>query len=127
MEKILVLGASPNPVRHSNRTVHNLKTANYIPVPLGIRDGEIAGFEILKGQPELENITGVSMYLNAARQKEYYDYLVSLSPKYVIFNPGAENPELVNILKENGIEPIIACNLTMLVLDAMPKEHLENQ
>lgn len=126
MEKILVLGASPNPVRHSNRTVHNLKTANYIPVPLGVRDGEIAGVEILKGTPELKDITGVTLYLNARHQPAYYDYILGLSPKYVIFNPGAENAEFVKILNEAGIEPIIACNLTLLALDAMPKIHSES-
>jgi len=32
----------------------------------------------------------------------------------VIFNPGAENPELSTMLKEAGIEPVEACTLVML-------------
>ncbi|KAA3624505.1 MAG: CoA-binding protein [Bacteroidetes bacterium] len=126
MEKILVLGASPNPVRYSNRAVHSLKMANYLPVPLGVRDGEIAGIEILKGKPKLENIAGVTLYLNARRQSDYYDYILDLSPRFVIFNPGTENPEFVQTLKNSGIDPIMACNLTMLALDDMPKPMANN-
>jgi predicted CoA-binding protein len=120
MEKILVLGASPNPVRYSNRAVHSLKTASYDPVLLGIREGKVAGNEILTGMPELEGITGVTLYLNARRQSQYYDYILGLSPRYVIFNPGTENPEFIQLLRASGIEPIVACNLTMLALNAMP-------
>lgn len=127
MEKILVLGASPNPVRYSNRAVHSLKTASYLPVPLGVRDGEIAGIKILKGMPMLEDIAGVTLYLNARRQSDYYDYILGLSPRFVIFNPGTENPEFVQILNGSGIEPIMACNLTMLALDHMPKPRVNNQ
>jgi predicted CoA-binding protein len=123
MEKILVLGASPNGHRHSNLAVHRLKSEGYLPVPLGIRQGEIAGYEILAGMPALKGITGVSLYLNAERQVEYYDYVLGLVPKYVIFNPGTENPVFVKMLNEAGINPVIACNLTLLALDAMPKNH----
>lgn len=120
MEKILVLGASPNPVRYSHRAVHSLKTARYIPVPLGVRDGKIAGHPILTGMPELSDIAGVTLYLNARRQSDYYDYILGLSPRYVIFNPGTENPEFAKMLHDSGIEPIVACNLTMLALGSMP-------
>jgi len=126
MEKILVLGASPNGHRHSNLAVHRLKTEGYLPVPLGIRKGEIAGYEILLGKPELKGITGVTLYLNADRQVEYYEYVLCLAPKYVIFNPGTENPVFVKMLNDAGIKPVIACNLTLLALDAMPKFHQED-
>jgi hypothetical protein len=126
MEKILVLGASPNPVRYSNRVVHSLKTASYEPVPLGVKDGEIAGYEILSGMPELEGIGGVTLYLNTQRQRQYYDYILALSPRYVIFNPGTENPEFIKMLRDSGIEPIVACNLTMLALNAMPSPAANN-
>ncbi len=126
MEKILVLGASPNPVRYSNRAVHSLKTASYIPVLLGVREGEVAGYEILRGMPKLKGIAGVTLYLNARRQSQYYDYILGLSPRYVIFNPGTENPEFAQMLRDSGIEPIVACNLTMLALGAMPAPAANN-
>lgn len=120
MEKILVLGASPNEARVSNLAVHRLKSSGYEPIPVGIRDGEIAGIEIIKGEPKIENLIGVSLYLNAQRQEQFYDYIIDLNPRYVIFNPGTENPAFTKLLRENNIETIIACNLTMLALNDMP-------
>ena len=54
------------------------------------------------------------MYLGASNQKQYYDYILTLHPKRIIFNPGAENDELSEMAKKNGIEPIEACTLVML-------------
>jgi hypothetical protein len=54
------------------------------------------------------------MYLSAANQKPYYDYVLTLRPKRIIFNPGAENDELSALAKANGIQPMEACTLVML-------------
>jgi hypothetical protein len=35
----------------------------------------------------------------------------------VIFNPGTENLEFENLLKENGIETEIACTLVLLSIN----------
>lgn len=114
MGKTLVLGASPNPDRISNLAIHRLLDAGEEPIALGIRKGNIAGVEILLGKPELEDIDTVTLYIGPDRQPEYYDYLLALKPKRIIFNPGTENPELVKLAKENGIEAEIACTLVML-------------
>jgi hypothetical protein len=44
----------------------------------------------------------------------FYDYIVSLKPRRVIFNPGTENPEFVQLLEANGIQCEIACTLVLL-------------
>ena len=43
------------------------------------------------------DIDTVTLYLNPGHQKEYYDYIISLHPKRIIFNPGAENDELAEL------------------------------
>ena len=63
---------------------------------------------------ELKDIETVTIYLSSKNQKQYYDYILSLKPKRVIFNPGAENVELEGLLSKNDIEPIQACTLVML-------------
>lgn len=83
-------------------------------VPVGIRQGEIDGIDIKIGQPAEEEVDTVTLYLNAKRQKEYYDYILELNPRRIIFNPGTENAELMNLARERGIEPVIACTLVML-------------
>jgi predicted CoA-binding protein len=114
MKKTLVLGASLNPSRYSNVAINRLVGNNYEVVAIGLREGIIAGIEIIKEKRLFDDIDSITLYLNPQRQKEYYNYIVSLNPNRVIFNPGTENPELYQILKENNIESEVACTLVLL-------------
>lgn len=110
----LVLGATPNPQRYAFIATLRLLAAGQQVELVGIKQGEIGGLPIQQGQPPLDNVDTVTLYLGARHQPGYYDYILSLQPRRVIFNPGTENPELVQLLRENAIEPIIACTLVML-------------
>lgn len=114
MKKTLVLGASPKTYRYSYTAAQRLQAKGHEVIPIGISDGETAGLPIQKGQPEIEDIDTITLYLRADRQKQYYDYILGLKPKRIIFNPGTENPELVHLAQEQGIEVEIACTLVML-------------
>ncbi len=117
MKKTVVLGASPNPARVSNGAVIKLINEGFEAVPVGNREGEIAGLSILLGTPQVADVHTVSLYLNPRRQPEYYDYILRLKPKRIIFNPGTENEELVKLAKQDGIKAEYACTLVMLALD----------
>ena len=110
----VVLGASPNPARYSNLAVKTLNLHGYEVIPIGIKNGLIENMPIIIGQPEIKDVDTVTLYQNSKRQKEYYDYIFKLQPKRIIFNPGAENPELDELAKEKGIETLDACTLVML-------------
>ncbi len=110
----VVLGASPNPVRFSHKAVKSLLRHDKEVVAVGFRDGLIADEQILVGMPPIDNVHTVSIYIGSSRQQDYYDYIFSLKPKRVIFNPGTVNPEFMARLKNNGIEPVNACMLVML-------------
>lgn len=114
MKRTLVIGASPNPLRFSNKMVKSLVRHGFEVIPLGLRKGEILGVEILTGKPNLENIHTVSLYLNPDRQKEYYEYILSLAPRRIIFNPGTVNHELIKLAQDNNIEAITDCSLIMI-------------
>lgn len=114
MKKTLVLGASPNPIRFSHKAVKSLVRHGFEVVPLGNRKGEIMWQKIVIGKPILKDIHTVTLYLNPNNQKEYYNYIVELAPKRIIFNPGSENQELIEIAMKNNIEVSIACTLIML-------------
>lgn len=113
-KKTLVLGASLKPNRYSNYAVQRLVANEVEVVAFGMRRGEIAGVEVDTELLPYNGIDTVTLYLNPKRQQAYYDYIVSLNPKRVIFNPGTENPEFYNILKENNIEFEAACTLVLL-------------
>ncbi len=114
MKKTLVLGASPNPIRFSHKAVKSLVRHGHDVVPIGIREGDIMWQKIIIGKPNIEDIHTITLYLNSENQKAYYDYILSLSPKRIIFNPGSENQELIELAIKNNIEVSIACTLIML-------------
>lgn len=113
-KKTVVLGASANPSRYSHLAVHKLKQYGHDVVAVGLRDGAIDGVVIQHGMPTVTDVDTVTMYMNETRQKEFYDYIIDMKPKRIIFNPGAENEELTALAKKNGIEPLEACTLVML-------------
>ncbi|MEN8202865.1 MAG: CoA-binding protein [Bacteroidota bacterium] len=110
----LVLGASPNPVRFSHKAVKSLLRHEKKVVAVGFKEGMIAEEEILVGQPQIDNVHTVSIYIGSSRQTDYYDYIISLKPKRVVFNPGTVNPEFMGRLQKEGIEPVSECMLVML-------------
>ncbi|MBN1118934.1 MAG: CoA-binding protein [Bacteroidales bacterium] len=115
MEKYLVLGASPNPLRHSYKAVKSLIRHGKAVVPVGFRKGSIGGEEILKGKPELDRITTLLLYLGEKRQKEFYKYILeTIVPTKLVFNPGTENSELKELAVKQGINVIDGCALVMI-------------
>lgn len=113
-KKTLVLGASLNPSRYSNLAIRRLVSYDQPVVAIGLKKGEIAGVTISTEKEKFEDIDTVTLYLNPQRQKEYYQYILSLKPKRVIFNPGTENPEFYALLRKNNIEMEVACTLVLL-------------
>ena len=94
--------------------MNRLSAYNHPVVAIGRREGKVGSVDIVKGLPEIEDVDTVTLYLNPTNQKPYYDYILSLRPKRIIFNPGTENDELDRLARENGIKPIEACTLVML-------------
>ncbi len=114
MKKTLVLGASLNPGRYSNMAINRLVAYGHSVVAVGLRKGSVAGVEIATEKEPYQGVDTVTLYLNPQRQHEYYDFIISLRPQRVIFNPGTENPELYKILEKNKIKSEVACTLVLL-------------
>lgn len=114
MKKTLVIGASENPERYSNRAINTLRKHAISVVAIGLKPGEVDGVKILTGFPKIDDVHTVTLYINAKRQPQYYEYILQLKPQRVIFNPGAENPEFEKKLREAGIEVVEGCTLIML-------------
>ncbi|MEO5781816.1 MAG: CoA-binding protein [Ginsengibacter sp.] len=113
-KKTLVLGASQNPARYSYLALNKLSRHDHPVVAIGRRKGKVGDVEIDTEQKPLTHIDTVTLYLNPQNQKQYYDYIISLKPKRIIFNPGTENEELYKLAKQNGIEVMEACTLVLL-------------
>jgi predicted CoA-binding protein len=113
-KKTLVLGASDNPERYSNMAIARLRGKGHPVVAIGHRCARTGDVDIETEKKPFTDVDTVTLYLNPMRQAGYYDYILSLHPKRIIFNPGAENPELSALAEANGIQPLAACTLVLL-------------
>lgn len=113
-KKTLVIGASENTERYSNMAVKKLVANNHPVVAIGNKEATINEVKIVKDKPVIKDLDTVTLYLNPANQKPYYDYILSLNPKRIIFNPGTENEELEKLAADKGIKTMEACTLVLL-------------
>ena len=113
-KKTVVIGASDNPERYSYLAVLNLRKGGFPVEAVGMKAGEVDGLKIQTGFPEIKDVDTVTLYVGPKNQPYWYDYILSLKPKRIIFNPGTENPEFEKITEEKGIETTVACTLVML-------------
>jgi predicted CoA-binding protein len=113
-KKTMVLGASPNSNRYSYLAIERLRKFKHPVIAVGKKKGKVADINIETDHKPVEDLDTVTVYLNASNQKQYYDYILSLHPKRIIFNPGAENEELGQLAVNNGIQTLEACTLVLL-------------
>ena len=113
-KKTAVLITSPKSDRYSNRAVKMLIEHSVPVIPIGYREGVIEGVKIIPGQPDINDLHTLSIYLNPRNQELFQDYILSLKPKRVIFNPGTENPILQEKLDLIDIFWEEACTLVLL-------------
>ena len=116
-KRTLVIGASGNPARYSYLAVNKLTAYGHPVFAIGKRAARINDIEIIIAQKPFKDIDTVTLYLNSANQKIYYDYILSLHPGRIIFNPGAENEELFELALKKGIIAQEACTLVLLSTD----------
>lgn len=114
MSRVVVIGASTKEERYSNQAVKLLKENGHTVFAIGNKAGIIDDTEILVGKPTIKNLDTITLYINPDIQKEYYDYIVKLRPRRLIFNPGTENIELFKLASENKIITEEACTLVLL-------------
>lgn len=114
MKKTLVIGASSNPERYSYKAAEKLLRYGHEIELLGLRNDVIFGRTIDTDKKAFAGLDTVTLYIGPKNQPDYYDYVASLQPKRVVFNPGTENPEFEKLLADKGIEVEIACTLVLL-------------
>lgn len=116
MKKTVIVGATTNQSRYAYLAAQMLTEYGHPIVPIGIKKGNVLGEEIqnIREQPLIEEVDTITLYIGPDHQPEYYDYLIGLKPRRIIFNPGTENMEFEQMLENQGIEAIEACTLVML-------------
>lgn len=116
MKRTLIVGATPNTSRYAYMAAERLTERGYEIIPIGIKKGEVFGKPILpiREFPKLPEIDTITLYIGERHQAEYIDYLLGLNPKRIVFNPGTENDEFMNLAARKGIDVVEGCTLVML-------------
>ena len=114
MKKTLIIGASSKEERYSYMAAERLLAHGHEIELIGKKPDVVFNKTIDTEKKLYTDIDTVTLYLSEKYQKEYYEYILSLKPKRVIFNPGTENQELEELLIENNIEADRACTLILL-------------
>ena len=115
--KTLVLGGSLNSFRYSYKAITSLRERGFPVVSIGRKEGLVSDVHIVSALATYEDIHTVSIYLSEENQKKYEEYILSLKPKRIIFNPGAENMKLYQMAESMGVEVMNACTLVLLSLN----------
>jgi len=131
---VVVLGASNKPERYSYQAVKLLAEKGHAVFPVHPAISEIDGIPVFKRLADISTpIHTITVYLAPERSTALADEILSARSKRVIFNPGAENSDLAQRLKETGAEAMNACTLVMLKTNqfdnstkrpTMRKEHI---
>ena len=118
-KKTVILGATTNPARYAYFAAERLTKSQHEIVPIGIKKGEVFGKDILdlREKPVVKDVDTITMYVGPQNQKEWEEYILSLNPKRIIFNPGSENSDLAKKARDKGTEVLEACTLVMLGSD----------
>lgn len=114
MKKTVVIGATDNTQRYAYIAAHRLMEHNHPVVLVGIKPGSINNQPIYTDRPPIDEVDTVTLYVGPKNQPEWYDYILDLKPRRIIFNPGTENLEFEQLARKAGIEAIEACTLVML-------------
>jgi len=114
--KTVIIGATPNQSRYAFMAAEMLNQYKHEMVPVGIKSGEVFGKPILdiRQKPVIDDVHTVTLYIGPQHQPEWYDYILNLKPKRIIFNPGTENSEFEKLAEDHEIEVLEACTLVML-------------
>lgn len=115
MENVVVIGASENEERYSNKAMKMLAEYRHNPIPVAPAKDRILDRKVYACARDVtEKVDTVTMYVGPARQEGLFEQIITLKPNRVIFNPGTENSAEYDRLKAAGIEVIEACTLVML-------------
>jgi predicted CoA-binding protein len=114
-ETVAVLGASPKGHRYAYRAMQLLREYGHHAIPVNPAYDEVLGEQCYGSITDLPGkIDTATLYLGKRRSDLIAAEILEAKPRRIIFNPGAENPELASRAQESGIEVIENCTLVML-------------
>lgn len=114
-KNVLVLGASSNPERYSNKAIKMLQEFNHDVVAVSPRNQTIHGVDTISDLASVKNsVHTITIYVNPKILAGYVDDILKLRPERVVFNPGTRDINAMTLFQNNGVEVVEACTLVLL-------------
>jgi uncharacterized protein len=111
----VVLGASDNPQRFSNKAIRQLLAHGYHVTPVSPKLKEVEGLPCANNLSQIQDAVGtLTVYVNPQIFSSEIAAVIQLAPKRVIFNPGTESKAAQQALESAGIIVLNQCTLVML-------------
>ena len=113
--RVVVLGASPKPIRYSFRAVQMLANAGYQVIPVHPKAHRIEQVPVVASLREVSgSVHTLTVYVGEERSQHMIDDILALVPGRVIFNPGSESKRLERALTDARVAHERACTLVLL-------------
>ncbi len=113
-ENVAILGATDDPMKYANMAQNSLRETGHTVFPVNPNKETVDGLKAYSRLEEIpEKIDTVSVYVNPSILLSLTDDILAVNPRRVIMNPGTENEQVAEALKEHGIEVVRACTLVM--------------
>jgi len=107
-----VVGANQNPEKFGNRIYRKLKNRGYEVYAVNPLYDSVEGdpcYKDLSSLPKLPDV--VNMVVSPKRAKPVLEEAARLGIRYVWFQPGTYDDEVMEVAKELGLETVLACVL----------------
>jgi predicted CoA-binding protein len=112
---VAVLGASSNPQRYAYKAAKRLVEKGHHPIGVNPQKPVVEGVAVVSRLSELpKDVHTLTMYVGKERSTTLAEEILAQGFKRVIFNPGSENPELMQRLRKAGVNVVEGCTLVML-------------
>ncbi|HBN77575.1 CoA-binding protein [Rubinisphaera italica] len=112
-QTVAILGASQNRSKYGNKSVRAHLSEGYEVFPINPKADQIEGLTSYASLSEVpaEQLDRISVYLPPAIGLKLLPEIQAANAKEVWFNPGSENPELMEQARTMGINVIQACSI----------------
>lgn len=113
MPTAAILGASADPSKFGNKSLHAHSEKGFEVFPVNPKGGEIDGLTVYKtiADVPVERLYRVSVYLPPAIGIQVLDEIAAKGCDELWLNPGSDAPEVVAKARELGLEPIVGCSI----------------
>lgn len=112
---VVVLGASPKPIRYSYQAVRLLRDKGFRIIPVHPKAQRIEQIPVVPSLAGIhEPVDTLTLYIGPERVRSQIQGIVDLRPGRVVLNPGAESHDLEVALRNARIPFEHACTLVLL-------------